>query len=155
MERTERKEDGNYCFTMTIKAIPEPTEIRWSLKENKEKAFELLNIHDDDYKGTTDAFPHPVLVVKFSKFEQYKFQIEVKNFTGNSSFIIQGRLKLIFLFTTFYIQNISKCSTNQSKHRNGHLKKLKINIINFLSCFKSLMYKVCTYDTDVVEQFSR
>lgn len=123
MERTERKEDGSYWFTMTIKAIPEPTEIRWSLKENKEKAFELLNINDHDYKGTTDAFPHPVLVVKSSKFEKYKFQIEVKNFTGNSSFIIQGRLKLIFL-TTFHIQNESKCSINQSKHRNGHRKKL-------------------------------
>lgn len=103
---------------MTIKAIPEPTEIQWSMKENNEKAFELLNINDDEYKGTTDAFPHPVLVVKSSKFEKHKFQIEVKNFIGNSAFIIQGRLKFIFLLTLVYVQNESKWSINQSEYIN-------------------------------------
>lgn len=49
-----------------------------------------MNINDAEYKGTTDTFPHPVLVVKSSKFEKYKFQIEVKNFIGNSAFIIHG-----------------------------------------------------------------
>lgn len=78
---------------MTIKAIPEPTSIQWSIKENNDVAFELLNINDDEYKGTTDTFPHPVLVVKSSKFEKYKFQIEVQNFTGNETFIIQGKIK--------------------------------------------------------------
>lgn len=76
---------------MTITAIPEPIVIQWSMKENNEKAFELLNINDAEYKGTTDTFPHPVLVVKSSKFEKYKFQIEVKNFIGNSAFIIHGK----------------------------------------------------------------
>lgn len=126
LERTERKEDGSYRFTLTIRAIPEPTYIQWSMKEKNGKAFELLNINDDEYKGTTDAFPHPVLVIKSSKFEKYKFQIEVKNFTGNSVFIIQGRLKLIFLLTLANIQNESKYSINLSKYINdiiqcGHL----------------------------------
>lgn len=83
---------------MTIKAIPEPTNIQWSIKENNDVAFELLNINDDEYKGTTDTFPHPVLVVKSSKFEKYKFQIEVQNFTGNETFIIQGKIKKISFF---------------------------------------------------------
>lgn len=93
LEKTERKEDDSFLFTMTIKAIPEPTNIQWSIKENNDVAFELLNINDDEYKGTTDTFPHPVLVVKSSKFEKYKFQIEVQNFTGNETFIIQGKIK--------------------------------------------------------------
>lgn len=116
MERKERKEDGSYWFTMTIKAIPEPTYIQWSIRGYNEESFESLNINNDEYKGTTDAFPHPVLVVKSSKFEKYKFQIEVKNFTGNSAFIIQGRLKLIFQLTPVYIQNESKYTMNQSKN---------------------------------------
>lgn len=78
---------------MTITAIPEPIFIQWSMKENNDKASELLNINDDEYKGTTDTFPHPLLVVKSSKFGKYKFQIEVKNFIGNSAFIIQGKKK--------------------------------------------------------------
>lgn len=93
LERTERKEDGKCWFTMTITAIPEPTVIHWSMKENNKKAFELLNINNDEYKGTTDTFPHPVLVVKSSKFEKYLFQIEVRNFIGNSAFLIQGKKK--------------------------------------------------------------
>lgn len=93
LERTERKEDGRFWFTMTVTAIPEPIFIQWSMNKNNEKASELLNINDDEYKGTTDTFPHPVLVVKSSKFGKYKFQIEVKNFIGNSTFIIQGKKK--------------------------------------------------------------
>lgn len=92
---------------MTIKAIPEPTNIQWSMKENNEKAFELLNINDEEYKGSTDAFPHPVLVVKSSKYEKYKFQIEVKNFTGNSEFMIQGRLKFIFLLMIYDVDTLT------------------------------------------------
>lgn len=136
MEKTERKKDGSYWFTMTIKAIPEPTNIQWSMKENNEKAFELLNINDEEYKGSTDAFPHPVLVVKSSKYEKYKFQIEVKNFTGNSEFMIQGRLKIIFLLMIYDVDTLTI-----------EIGQFFLKFHNFL-CFKTPMYKVYTYETN-------
>lgn len=78
---------------MTITAIPEPIFIQWSMKENNKEASEVLNINDDEFKGTTNSFPHPALAVQSSKFGKHKFQIEVKNFIGNSAFIIQGKKK--------------------------------------------------------------
>lgn len=144
MERTERKEDGSYWLTMTIKSIPEPTYIQWSIKENNEKAFELLNINDDEYKGTTDTFPHPVLVVKSSKFEECKFQIEVNNFIGNSAFIIQGKKKhsvyciniRLKALSIQFILKISVLEIVQSITKTvQNVGTLKSWILSILTCF--------------------
>lgn len=87
MERTENKEKGSQKFTATIKSVPTPFEIYWSRKGICDDRFQLIDESDEEYKGTTNSLPHPVLVLNQKhQLENNSYQLTVKNFVGSTVF---------------------------------------------------------------------
>lgn len=79
------KEDGSQWFVATIQSIPAPCFVQWSLKSMNDDMFTPIDVNSEDYKGTLNTLPHPVLVVKNSnQFEINSYQIEVANFVGST-----------------------------------------------------------------------
>lgn len=84
MAEPKTKEDGTHMITVTIKSIPEPYFVRWSLKEKHSDAFKPIDVNTEKYKGTSNYLPHPVLIAShLDELEKYCFQIEVRNFIGS------------------------------------------------------------------------
>lgn len=95
LKTCEKKEDGSLWFTMTIKSVPVPHDVRWSMNENGIEPFQPINTSATEYKGTTTTFPHPVLVIKHSKkLENCSFEIQVKNRIGEVKIKISGNNEL-------------------------------------------------------------
>lgn len=89
----KKKEDGSCWFTLTIKSIPAPTFVQWSIKEKSSIKFNQLDTNAVKFKGTSSSLPHPVLVIKHEDMqEKYCFQIEVGNFIGSRKKIIPGSI---------------------------------------------------------------
>lgn len=83
LKKHELEEDKSMWFTMTIKSVPVPDSVQWYLKKNGSETFEKLNANAVEYKGTSNAFPHPVLVIrKIEKIKNYSYKLEVKNLIG-------------------------------------------------------------------------
>lgn len=65
LQNTETKEDGSQLFKVRVESIPAPIFAIWKVKTtNDDKVFELLDINAEQYKGTLNSLPQPVLVVK-------------------------------------------------------------------------------------------
>lgn len=90
-EGAEKKKDGRVFFKVTIKSIPAPFDAQWSIKENNGSMFRLIDNNAEEYKGTSNAFPHSVLVVNKKNLEKYSFQLKVENFIGSNKKIIPGK----------------------------------------------------------------
>lgn len=83
LEKYEIKEDGIMCFTMAIESVPVPHFVQWRMMGNGMETFEPINVNAVEYKGSTNTFPHPVLVIKhLEKMENCSFKLEVKNLIG-------------------------------------------------------------------------
>lgn len=84
MEEPEIKEDGTYLIKVTIKSIPEPDFVQWSIKEKNGDEFEPIDVNMENFKGTSNSLPNPVLIIRqLDELEKYCFQIEVRNFIGS------------------------------------------------------------------------
>lgn len=95
LETCEKKDDGSLWFTMTIKSVPVPHAVHWSMNENGSESFQAINTNATEYEGTTTTFPHPVLVIKHSKqLENCSFEIQVKNRIGEVKMKISGNNEL-------------------------------------------------------------
>lgn len=87
----EKKEDGSQWLTTTIKSVPVPHVVKWSIKENGSNNYQAINVSAEEYNGTTSTFPHPVLVIKHpEKLENCTFKIEAKNRIGKVEMMIPG-----------------------------------------------------------------
>lgn len=98
-EKIEEK-DGSQCFFATIQSIPAPCFVQWSLKGKHDELFTPIDVCAEDYKGTLNTLPHPVLIVKNKdQFEYNSYQIEVANFVGSTIKQINGKkINLFYLF---------------------------------------------------------
>lgn len=84
---------------MTIKSIPSPCFVQWIMKEKNSDSFEILDVNAEEYRGTSNSLPRPVLVIKHcEKLQTYFFQIEVVNFIGSCKKTIQGKNSIYNLF---------------------------------------------------------
>lgn len=91
MKECVKKEDGSLQFTMTIQSVPVPHSVKWNIKENNTDTFEPINVSAAEYIGTSNTFPHPVLVIKHKeKLDNCIFEIEVKNRIGEVKWMISG-----------------------------------------------------------------
>lgn len=81
-ENIENKEDGTQRYVVTIQSVPSPLFVQWSSKGKNKDVYTPIDCNEEDYKGTLNIIPHPVLVVKKSHLENYNYQIEVTNFFG-------------------------------------------------------------------------
>lgn len=108
MKECVKKEDGSLQFTMTIQSVPVPHSVKWNIKENNTDTFEPINVSAAEYIGTSNTFPHPVLVIKHKeKLDNCIFEIEVKNrigevkrmISGNTFFFLNIRFIIVYIFT--------------------------------------------------------
>lgn len=100
MKECVKKEDGSLQFTMTIKSVPVPHSVKWNIKEKNTDTFEPINVNAAEYIGTSNTFPHPLLVIKHKeKLDNCIFEIEVKNRIGEVKRMISGN-------TFFFLKNI-------------------------------------------------
>lgn len=91
MARPERK-NGRIWFTVTIHSIPAPDFAQWSMKEKSCDTFIPIDENVEEFKGTSNALPHPVLVVNpKTDLDNYCFQIEIRNFIGSCKKITPGK----------------------------------------------------------------
>lgn len=91
LDKCDKKEDGSLSFTMTIKSIPVPHAVQWIMKEHGSESVQPINVNVAEYSGTTNTFPHPVLVIKnLERLENCSFEIEVKNRIGEAKARIPG-----------------------------------------------------------------
>lgn len=86
MDTYKETGDGGLCFMMTMKSVPVPNYVQWKKKKNNSKTYEFLNLNDAEFKGTTNSFPHPVLVLRHKDtLTNYSFKIEVQNLIGTNA----------------------------------------------------------------------
>lgn len=78
------QKNGRILFTVKTKSIPAPCFAQWSIKEKSTDTFIPIDEQVEEFKGTSNTLPHPVLVVNPTfDLENYCFQIEVRNFIGS------------------------------------------------------------------------
>lgn len=91
MAKPEKKNSG-FWFTVTIQSIPAPNFAQWSIKEKSSETFIPIDENADEFEGTSNTLPHPVLVVNpKTDLTDYCFQIEVRNFIGSCKKITPGK----------------------------------------------------------------
>lgn len=93
----EREEtpDGSQCFTAHIESIPAAYQAEWKMKRNNDDSFKPVDVNADEFRGTLNTLPHPVLVIKQKKqLEIYRFNIEVDNFVGSCRKGIAGKIPI-------------------------------------------------------------
>lgn len=105
MAEPKTEEDGTHMITVTIKLIPEPYFVRWSLKEKHSDAFKPIDVNKEKYKGTSNYLPHPVLLAShLDELEKYCFRIEVRNFIGSyKKTKILGKNDSLFYFKSILL----------------------------------------------------
>lgn len=90
LENREEKDDS-WWFTMSIKSIPSPCNVQWSIKEKNSDSFKIIDTNAEEFRGTSNSLSGPVLVIKqCEKLQTHLFQIEVQNFIGSCEKTIQG-----------------------------------------------------------------
>lgn len=83
-ERTENC-DGSQVFTASIDSIPSAFLAQWKVKGKDDETFTTVKGSTEEYKGTSNSLPRPVLVLKQRELLENKcFLIEVDNFVGKS-----------------------------------------------------------------------
>lgn len=131
MAEPETKEDGTRLIKVTIKSIPEPYFVQWSLKEKHTDVFKPIDVNAEKFKGTSIYLPHPVLMAShLDELEKYCFQIEVRNFIGSCKMTkMLGKNDSFFFNIIIVKENLSFYTHNNSiltknitcYHNNKHM----------------------------------
>ena len=88
---SETATDDSQVFTAALSSIPSPIQVQWSVKNEDTGDWTSIDINSEEYRGTTDSLPQPVLVVhRREQINNHSFQIEVKNFIGTKTQLIPG-----------------------------------------------------------------
>lgn len=93
----KRKNDemGTKMFVVSIESFLAVSYAQWSKKNNDDNSFTPVDVNAEDYKGTSNSLPCPVLVFKQKQKELTQcFQIAVTNSVGTSYKMIQGNIEL-------------------------------------------------------------
>lgn len=84
IERTETT-DGSQVFIASIDSIPSAYLAQWKVKGKDDETFTPVKGSTEEYKGTSNSLPRPVLVLEQRELLENKcFLIEVDNFVGKS-----------------------------------------------------------------------
>lgn len=91
-EKTLTGEIESICFTVEITSIPSPCHAQWNVKSKGEETFTPLDVYAEEYHGSTNSLPHPMLVVTGKdQLEKNIYQIRVTNFVGSTVEEISGK----------------------------------------------------------------
>lgn len=85
MKKRETQEDGSTSFVVTIESFPAPFAVQWMFKDKYTNTFSLIDVSDENYMGTINSLPNPVLVVKnHTQLRNNIYQIEITNYVGST-----------------------------------------------------------------------
>lgn len=85
MEKIEDEKNGGQIISVMIESLPAPCYVQWRIRSKDGGNFTPIDMNAEEFEGTTDSFPRPVLVVRQrNQLEKYCFQIEVTNFIGTT-----------------------------------------------------------------------
>ncbi|XP_062595362.1 uncharacterized protein LOC134256696 [Saccostrea cucullata] len=95
IEIKEQRNEANdrLEFTAVLNSIPEPIHAQWSIKSENNHGFTPIDVNREEYKGTSNNIPKPVLCIKHVPLQNRIFQIEVQNFIGTTKMQIPGERK--------------------------------------------------------------
>lgn len=83
LERRENS-NGSLVFSAKIESIPAANLAQWKVKGKDDNTYTPVNCNAEEYKGTSNSLPCPVLVIKQKELlGNMCFVIEVDNFVGN------------------------------------------------------------------------
>jgi hypothetical protein len=120
----ESATNDSQMFTAVLKSIPAPMQIQWSVQNESTGAWTPIDINTENYIGTRNSLPQPVLVVnRKENIKPHSFQIEAKNFIGTKTKLIPGLLLLYLIFDIFLLEKYSSILDIKKK-----TLKLYINI---------------------------
>lgn len=86
---------GTKIFVVSIKSFLAVRYAQWNKKNNDDNSITPVDVNAEDYKGTSNSLPCPVLVFKQKQKELTQcFQIAVTNLIGTSYKTIQGNIEL-------------------------------------------------------------
>lgn len=96
MDRKRKNDEmGTKMFVVSIQSVLAVSYAQWSKQNNDDKSFTPVDVNAEDYKGTSNSLPCPVLVFKQKQKELTQFfQIAVTNAVGTSYKMIQGNIEL-------------------------------------------------------------
>ncbi|XP_062609206.1 uncharacterized protein LOC134270956 isoform X2 [Saccostrea cucullata] len=73
-------------FTALIKSVPEPIQAQWSIKNASSGSYKALDITSEEYKGSSNNLPKPLLCIKQNvTLQNHLIHIEVQNFIGTTT----------------------------------------------------------------------
>lgn len=85
MKKRETQEDGSTSFVVTIESFPVPFAVQWMFKDKYTNTVSPIDVSDENYKGTINSLPNPVLVVKnHTLLRNNIYQIEITNYVGST-----------------------------------------------------------------------
>lgn len=95
MERKENP-DCSHCFLAQIQSVPAAYHTQWMVQGKGDDTFKPVDINDEEFKGSSNAIPRPILVVKHNQLLKEKcFLIEVQNFVGKKTHFVAGMFYFI------------------------------------------------------------
>lgn len=98
---------------VTIKSNPAPSFVQWNMKDKKSGTVQQINVNADEYKGTSNSFPSPMLVVKHNEsLENYSFRLKMKNVIGFTEKVIPGNT----CNNSVIMSLVQNFSINKNKH---------------------------------------
>lgn len=96
--RRSKNLHDDQCFTATIESIPAAYDAYWKVKRKDDDLFSPIDVNAEEYKGTSNSLPCPLLVVKKNELlESQQFCIEVHNFVGSQIQVISGKITFCFV----------------------------------------------------------
>lgn len=85
VKKRETQEDDSTSFVVTIESFPAPFAVQWMLKDKYTNTFSLIDVSDENYMGTINTLPNPVLVVKnHTQLRNNMYQIKITNYVGST-----------------------------------------------------------------------
>lgn len=83
-EKRKTTDDGlSWCYTAKIESIPAPYQAQWKVKIKDASTFTPIDVNAEEYKGSSNSLPRPVLVIRQTELEN-QFHLEVNNFVGSA-----------------------------------------------------------------------
>lgn len=101
----ENTTNNSQAFTAVLTSFPAPIQVQWTMKDEATGDWAPIDVNSEEYSGTTNSLPQPVLVVKrMERIKMHSFQIEVKNFIGTKRKLIPGTLLSYYIKTSCLFQ---------------------------------------------------
>ncbi|XP_062598996.1 uncharacterized protein LOC134260459 [Saccostrea cucullata] len=92
VQRPEKGGNGTLAFTAMTNSCPAVFLVQWSTKNKDNDEYTPIDVNLEEYKGTSNSLPSPVLVIRTAQSHDHAFKIEAQNFIGTGTKKIPGKV---------------------------------------------------------------